>query len=227
MEQKKGEGDCDCLPGWLADWSDKTQDGLCASCAITDTQETDWRGLTVVIPCRLERHRVHFCGILVHDDECAAAVDKEMAGYFGYDTYKSMPYLMEESARRSHHALCLYRHASQGMVYLCSHCKKEAPAKECSGCNRVFYCNADCQRQHWPEHKKSCLVGRPCPCLKGRDLVLWAKWLALQCAEEGCTRYMRYVTADGGVLVVPCMEPNARDPLHRIQTGYCEQHKKH
>jgi len=28
--------------------------------------------------------------------------------------------------------------------------------KKCAGCKKVIYCNADCQRLHWPTHKLSC-----------------------------------------------------------------------
>jgi hypothetical protein len=30
------------------------------------------------------------------------------------------------------------------------------PLKECSRCRRVKYCGAECQRLHWPSHKKEC-----------------------------------------------------------------------
>ncbi len=39
----------------------------------------------------------------------------------------------------------------------CSHCGKAAQnLKKCSGCRQVRYCNAECQRAHWPQHKKDC-----------------------------------------------------------------------
>ncbi|KAF4594736.1 hypothetical protein GQ602_000349 [Ophiocordyceps camponoti-floridani] len=34
-------------------------------------------------------------------------------------------------------------------------CTKPA-TKTCANCKLVVYCGADCQRQHWPEHKKQC-----------------------------------------------------------------------
>jgi hypothetical protein len=43
----------------------------------------------------------------------------------------------------------------------CANCdKKAAPGKElkrCTRCKSTFYCDAACQRGHWPDHKISCL----------------------------------------------------------------------
>ncbi|XP_030760414.1 ankyrin repeat and MYND domain-containing protein 2 [Sitophilus oryzae] len=38
----------------------------------------------------------------------------------------------------------------------CYTCGEEQPAKKCSKCKAVQYCDRDCQRLHWPWHKKSC-----------------------------------------------------------------------
>jgi hypothetical protein len=33
---------------------------------------------------------------------------------------------------------------------------KEAKLKKCSRCKMVAYCNRDCQKNHWKEHKEDC-----------------------------------------------------------------------
>jgi len=43
----------------------------------------------------------------------------------------------------------------------CAECGKEegdggVSLKACKSCMQVKYCNADCQRNHWPKHKKAC-----------------------------------------------------------------------
>jgi hypothetical protein len=39
----------------------------------------------------------------------------------------------------------------------CAECGKEgASLKTCKSCMLVKYCNAECQRNHWPKHKKEC-----------------------------------------------------------------------
>lgn len=38
----------------------------------------------------------------------------------------------------------------------CSSCGEEKPAKKCSKCKIVQYCDRNCQRLHWPIHKKEC-----------------------------------------------------------------------
>lgn len=38
----------------------------------------------------------------------------------------------------------------------CSTCGEEKPAKKCSKCRSVQYCDRECQRLHWFVHKKAC-----------------------------------------------------------------------
>ncbi|CAH4037195.1 ankyrin repeat and MYND domain-containing protein 2 [Pieris brassicae] len=41
-------------------------------------------------------------------------------------------------------------------VPYCSTCGEETPAKKCSKCKTVQYCDRECQRLHWFVHKKAC-----------------------------------------------------------------------
>lgn len=41
-------------------------------------------------------------------------------------------------------------------VSYCSTCGEEKPAKKCSKCKSVQYCDRECQRLHWFVHKKAC-----------------------------------------------------------------------
>ena len=43
----------------------------------------------------------------------------------------------------------------KGTKLACAHCHKEAP-KVCKQCGVVRYCGRDCQRTHWPVHKRQC-----------------------------------------------------------------------
>eukprot|EP01129_Flabellula_baltica_P017032 TRINITY_DN9311_c0_g1_i1.p1 TRINITY_DN9311_c0_g1~~TRINITY_DN9311_c0_g1_i1.p1 ORF type:complete len:447 (+),score=94.59 TRINITY_DN9311_c0_g1_i1:12-1352(+) len=38
----------------------------------------------------------------------------------------------------------------------CAHCDAPRPKKKCGHCLTYKYCNRDCQKAHWPEHKKTC-----------------------------------------------------------------------
>ena len=39
----------------------------------------------------------------------------------------------------------------------CSGCNQSGRRyKACGGCNSVWYCSRDCQRAHWPTHKREC-----------------------------------------------------------------------
>lgn len=41
-------------------------------------------------------------------------------------------------------------------IPVCSSCGEEKPGKKCSKCKVVQYCDRNCQRLHWPVHKKAC-----------------------------------------------------------------------
>ena len=38
----------------------------------------------------------------------------------------------------------------------CASCGATSKLKSCSACKSVWYCGAECQRQHWKEHKVAC-----------------------------------------------------------------------
>lgn len=41
-------------------------------------------------------------------------------------------------------------------IRTCATCAEENPAKKCSKCRQVHYCDRECQRLHWFIHKKEC-----------------------------------------------------------------------
>ena len=51
-------------------------------------------------------------------------------------------------------------HLGNAVVHCCADCGSVAGGgislKACKSCMLVRYCNADCQRNHWPTHKKEC-----------------------------------------------------------------------
>jgi hypothetical protein len=46
------------------------------------------------------------------------------------------------------------------MLHCCAECGNDGGVslKTCKSCKLVKYCNAKCQRNHWPKHKKQCKV---------------------------------------------------------------------
>ena len=47
--------------------------------------------------------------------------------------------------------------STDGIDMKCAACDKGGEGlKACNGCKMVKYCNASCQRAHWPKHKKEC-----------------------------------------------------------------------
>ncbi|TFY77810.1 hypothetical protein EWM64_g6203 [Hericium alpestre] len=55
----------------------------------------------------------------------------------------------------------------------CLNCGKTCKLRVCKKCNRAAYCDAECQRTHWPEHKTYCAT------LDGRQEKLDRKILQL------------------------------------------------
>jgi len=42
------------------------------------------------------------------------------------------------------------------MEYGCAYCHKSGAQNTCGRCELVYYCDEDCQRNDWPNHKQSC-----------------------------------------------------------------------
>jgi hypothetical protein len=168
------------------------------------------------------------CGILAHDEECAKALDAEMNTYSGFDAYCGIPSLFDEAKIEECQAKCLMRHKVER---ICKSCLRPAPLeRKCSGCQSVVYCDAKCQLANWPIHKLECRRGQQkviCPCIKGRDLVLWAKRQALQCAHEGCTKPLLAARVRKEPHQIPCMLLHAQKRVfvHAIGIGFCAEHK--
>ena len=42
-------------------------------------------------------------------------------------------------------------------IFRCFECGKHGhKLPKCMQCNQAYYCNADCQRKHWPKHRPVC-----------------------------------------------------------------------
>lgn len=46
--------------------------------------------------------------------------------------------------------------AQEPKVNSCAKCSKFPCDEYCSRCKTVYYCSADCQKKHWPQHKQVC-----------------------------------------------------------------------
>jgi hypothetical protein len=69
--------------------------------------------------------------------------------------------------------------SSSKILNLCAHCgrceNKETKLLKCSRCNQTSYCNAECQKAHWPKHKKACKLVTCQYCEKLETVKLFAK----------------------------------------------------
>lgn len=52
-----------------------------------------------------------------------------------------------------------YKNSEQFVqLRLCNNCEKvDSELKVCSRCRKAFYCDATCQKAHYPKHKVECL----------------------------------------------------------------------
>jgi hypothetical protein len=42
------------------------------------------------------------------------------------------------------------------IIQKCSNCQEWGNYKHCSGCKKIHYCSAECQKTHWKTHKPDC-----------------------------------------------------------------------
>ena len=65
----------------------------------------------------------------------------------------------QKSHWKQHKKTCSYvQKASEAIVHHCESCSKELAEHVlmCAGCRKVAYCNTECQRSHWKQHKPNC-----------------------------------------------------------------------
>jgi hypothetical protein len=71
-------------------------------------------------------------------------------------------------------------YSSSEAVTTCANCQEfnfggESERLDCSRCNTACYCNAECQKAHWPEHKKACKLVTCHHCEKLETTKLFSK----------------------------------------------------
>lgn len=49
-----------------------------------------------------------------------------------------------------------YTMKSEDLMYTCASCNKACGNLRCARCKKTFYCNTECQRNHWRTHKCEC-----------------------------------------------------------------------
>ncbi|KZV63492.1 hypothetical protein PENSPDRAFT_209619 [Peniophora sp. CONT] len=64
-------------------------------------------------------------------------------------------------------------------VYTCSHCGERCERRSCKQCQRVYYCNPECQRANWPKHKKLCATLQSTKSPKEAPILVQSKRLML------------------------------------------------
>ena len=76
-----------------------------------------------------------------------------------YD-FLSMAILDPDQLKSTEASLCRLIEAKKAPVQnsgdLCTSCLKAEAKQRCGGCKKVYYCDAQCQRSHWPKHKPTC-----------------------------------------------------------------------
>lgn len=84
----------------------------------------------------------------------ARALTVENATERGFaDELDRMTGISQEAVRVESESSCQYPDMAR---FLCVACAVVAATKLCTGCRKARYCSADCQRKHWPAHKKEC-----------------------------------------------------------------------
>ena len=76
------------------------------------------------------------------------------------------------------------------MYRMCNQCGNVAESVEvCDGCARAWYCDADCQLQHWPTHKPLCNVCLQCnKCLYGTVIMRCARCKQAKYCNVDCQK---------------------------------------
>jgi len=120
--------------------------------------------LTVPVPsCDVEVIKFQMKSI----QEKTAPALEAIATADGYSSFKAwysaaVHYADITSQSDDKHKHCAMKHQPEGLCTKekCSYCSRNSEdLKRCSRCHSVQYCGRDCQRKHWPTHKRECRSG--------------------------------------------------------------------
>ena len=57
---------------------------------------------------------------------------------------------------------CVIEHGRASKIPFCAFCDSQTDGRRKCGVCRTLYCDADCQRAHWPVHRKCCSQAHEC-----------------------------------------------------------------
>ena len=85
--------------------------------------------------------------------------------------------------------------------------RRSAKLKLCSGCRRVLYCSAHCQKSDWPAHKRACIQAQD-RIRRDPDAAEITMWLERRCRKLLREKYLMLPLRHGdGVLVLCSVNP--------------------
>jgi hypothetical protein len=142
---------------------------------------------------------------------------------------------LEPKERTAYGDQCLAYH--KVMLAKCAACgqhqQEHVQFYNCSKCHCVTYCDAECQLEHWPEHKKTCgklletkqqrFVTSFCSCMSEMDRDICTRTREGICSLPGCTREAKVLDERSVVFSWNCSKKSRRRKrvLHKNTLAFC------
>lgn len=241
---------CTCIPSWLGALIKPPLNNQCSCCGVSFEEKTMRFCQTIMCPCPQWPKRVHCFGIQMHD-ECTAKYQDELRKKHRGETIDVLPFSLENLSSENlekYSELCLQRHKYTTLC--CGYCRTREQEgrsmKICSGCKIFRYCDDECQRLDWQNHKTFCKeksqgmknakekIGRfkrvpRCFCFTAYELAIADHCERRICSNPACSvpiggptclsTYLSMCTAITGKQLVPHIIPLAYCSSHCQKTG--------
>jgi hypothetical protein len=97
-----------------------------------------------------------------HQPDIQASYDSTTGKLSSCSSSRAMLHLSQsrqQQRRRACTAACQQGRGQALLPTVCAVCSRQQKLRLCGSCRAVRYCDADCQRAHWPEHCKECAGG--------------------------------------------------------------------
>lgn len=213
---------CVCLSDWCKTSNARTFAKCCNQCDLPFNGAEYFLGLTVMVSCKCVLTRIHTWYVAYHKDCKFVKPNGEDVETFPFSVDNMTPKDREEIRTN-------YFKRHPQVISKCAFCGTDATTKtkKCKGCQHVYYCNLECQKEDWAKHKTFCksragvTAFKLCSCFNETEQMYFDRSKANLCCLDVCTNAVGENTPQHfAVMMSTCSKKGSND-MHMFPKIFC------